>query len=109
MVGRTVFAVDGHDVRDLLDIEQCGHAREEVLAKRAVADDDVGVAALLDVLDEQRCPVLGEAAVVGFIVDHDHLLESIDFCGFFCDAFDVLAGEEAMDAAAELLTGCDGT
>ena len=57
----TVLALDLGDVGDLLDVEHGGDAGHEVLAKGRVARQDVCVASLLDVLDQQRCPVLGEA------------------------------------------------
>ena len=57
----TVLALDVGDVGDLLDVEHGGDAGHEVLAKGRVARQDVCVASLLDVLDQQRCPVLGEA------------------------------------------------
>ena len=60
-VALTVLALDLGDVGDLLDVEHGGDAGHQVLAKGRVARQDVCVASLLDVLDQQRCPVLGEA------------------------------------------------
>jgi hypothetical protein len=44
----------------LLDVEQGGDARHQVLAESRVAGEDVGETALLDVLDEQGSKVLGQ-------------------------------------------------
>jgi hypothetical protein len=43
----------------LLDVEQGGDARHQVLAESRVAGEDMSKAALLDVLDEQGGKVLG--------------------------------------------------
>jgi hypothetical protein len=43
----------------LLDVEQGGDARHQVLAESRVAGEDVGEASFLDVLDEQGGKVLG--------------------------------------------------
>jgi hypothetical protein len=58
---RTVLAFDAGDVGDLLDIQKSGHAGQEALSEGRVATNDVGVFALLDVLDEERGVVLGKA------------------------------------------------
>jgi len=58
---RTVLTLNAGDVGDLLHVQKSGHAGQEALAEGRVATDDVGVFALLDVLDEKRGIVLWES------------------------------------------------
>lgn len=58
---RTVFALNSGNIRDLLHVQESSDAGEKALAKSRVAGDDMGVFALLDVLDEERGVVLGKA------------------------------------------------
>jgi hypothetical protein len=123
----TVLTLDLGDVGDLLDVEHGGHARHQVLSKGRVARQDVCVASLLDVLDQQRCPVLGEALqcplvsaphlvssvhgpdlVVCRIVDVDDLLDALCLAGLLCESLAPAASDKCGDGAAELSSGGDG-
>lgn len=61
LVSHTVFALDPGDVRDLLHIQQSSHAGQQALSEGRVACNDVSEFALLNVLDEERGIVFGEA------------------------------------------------
>lgn len=58
---RTILALDAGDVGNLLHVQESSHAGQETLAESGVPGDDVGVFALLDVLDEEGGVVLREA------------------------------------------------
>lgn len=60
---RTVLALNSSDIGHLLDIQQSCHARQKTLSESGVTANDVGVFALLDILDEKRSVVLGETLV----------------------------------------------
>jgi hypothetical protein len=46
-----------------LRVEESSYTREQVLAKGSVADDDMGISALLDVLNKQGSEGLGETLI----------------------------------------------
>lgn len=58
---RTVLAFDGGNVRDLLHVHEGCDTGQKTLAKCRVRGDDMGVAAVLDILDQERGEVLREA------------------------------------------------
>lgn len=60
--------LNGSDIGDLLDVEESGNAGQQALAEGAVTGDDVGVATLLDVLNQQRSKVLGETLHIQLLV-----------------------------------------
>ena len=57
----TVLALDAGDVGYLLHIQESSHAGQQALSEGSVACNDVGEFALLNVLDEKRGIVFGEA------------------------------------------------
>lgn len=57
---RTVLALDASDVGDLRHIQESSYSGQKALAKGRVSGDNVGVFALLDVLNEKRSVVLGK-------------------------------------------------
>ena len=58
LVVLTVLALNRGNIANLLDVEESRHTRHQALAKCRVASKDVGEAALLDVLHQQRGVVL---------------------------------------------------
>ena len=70
--------------------------------------DDVRVAALRHVLRHQRGEGLGQAAVVGRVLDQAHVLEPIDLGRLLGGRPRLAAGDEGGDGPAQLEAGRDG-
>lgn len=131
-----VLGLDGGDVGDLLAVEKSGDAGHQVLAESRRAGEDVGVTALLDVLNQERSVVLGEALcstqtncaackstaqtldercwrittnlVVGTVLDGNDLLDTLDLGRLLGDGLHIAGGNESMDGTTELRGSSDG-
>ena len=109
----------------MLGVKEGSDSGHDVLAKGPVAGEDVGVAALFDVLDKQgrivfrealQSPVSGRRLtlsdgtdlVVGSVVDVDDFGHALGLGGRVGDGPDPAAGYKGGDGAAELGRCGDG-
>ena len=98
-----VGALDRADVGDLLHVEQGGGARHHVLAGRGGRRQHVAVVRRQP--DDQLGEVFGEAVGIGGVVGQQHLGDAGDLRGLFGDGPAILAGDQQVDVAADLLRG----
>src|SRR5512135_3568644 len=100
-----VGRLDGDDLGDRLHVEQRGRARHHVLAVRGRGREQVRIA--LGERGEQRADVLGDLVVELRGVRVQHFRDPGNLCGGLRRATALVAGDQQVDLAADLLRGSD--
>ena len=93
------------DLGDLVDVEQRGHARQDVLAVGGGRGQHVAVTAalLLHQLHDQRRDVFRQLVGIGGAVGDQYLGHAGDLGGGFGHRAAALTGNQQMDVATDLL------
>src|SRR5690606_28143544 len=94
------------DLGDLVDVQLCGHARQEVLAVGGGGSQDVAVIGCQT--GDQRCYVFRQLVGVGRIVGDQHLGYALDLGSRFADGAAATAGYQYMDVATDGFGRGDG-
>ena len=94
------------DLGDLVDVQQRGDARQEVLAVGGSRGQHVAV--VLAQLGDQRRDVFRQLVGVGGVVGDQHLGDALDLGGGFGHGGNVLSGDQHVDVAANGLGSGNG-
>src|SRR5690606_32649725 len=100
-----VGGLDRDDLGDLVDVQQCGDARQDVLAVGGGRGQHVAVS--LAQLGNQRGDVFRQQVGVGGVVRDQHLGNAGDLGGGLGNASDVLASDQHVDITTDLGGGSD--